>query len=1179
MSTLRFVLGRSGSGKSTFLLNEVIDKLEQDPLGPPIIYLVPDQMTFQIEYQLINTPGLHGMIRSQVFSFTRLAWRILQETEGFSRFHLNSVGLHMLLRKIIEHRKDELKVFTRAVDQNGFIKQLEEMIAEFKRYCITPDLLQEKSTQLSQTDQSNSNKEILANKLNDFQLIYHDYENHLLAHYVDSEDYLRLLAEKISKSEELKGADVYIDGFHSFTPQELEVLSELLKQCNSVTIALTLDPTDLRQDIHDLNLYRMTVNTYFSILNSAKESNIELEKPVLLNESFRFILAPALHHLEQHYDSRPSVKFSGKTETTKLTEPFAIDINAAVNRRAEVESVAREILQLVKTNNYRWRDFAILLRDSHSYHDLLKTVFEDYHIPLFLDQKRSMLNHPLIEFIRSSLDVIQGGWRYEPIFRCVKTDLLFPFKSNRERIREDMDQFENYVLAYGIQGWRWTDKKPWEYRRFQAVEGQSIPKTDKEKEYEKKINELRSLITDPFLAFEKNTKKAKTGRDYCEALYYFLENLEIPTKINRLCIEAEEAGNLVESRDHSQVWQSVLELLDQMASLMGEEELSFDLFRKMIHSGLENMHFATVPPAMDQVLVGDMERSRFSNIKCAFILGANDGVIPLKPVEEGVVTEEEREFLASTGFTLAPGSKQQLLDEQFLIYLALTSASDFLYLSYPMADDEGKSLVPSILFNRLKDLFPTLKENLILNEPNEEALDEQLNYITNPKKTMSYLSIQLQNWKRGYPVHELWWDVYNWVAEQKEWEIYGKKVLGSLFYINTTKKLPEEISRELYGDEIKASVSRMELFQACPYSQFISYGLRLEERQIFRLEAPDIGQLFHAALKLITDIIQQNDLNWSNLTRKQCEQLAFEAVERLAPNIQKEILLSSNRFHYIKRKLQQVVGRASIVLSEHAKISGFEPIGLELSFGPKGPLSPLRFTLKNGCTMEVVGRIDRVDKSAGDNGVYLRVIDYKSSQKALNLTEVYYGLALQMLTYLDVVITNSKQWIGTEASPAGVLYFHVHNPMLNKSTVPTFEEIEKEIYKRFKMKGLLVADQEAIRLMDQSLETGYSEVIPVALKKDGGFYSNSSVASGKDFDHIRGFVRTKIQDIGTAITDGVIDIEPYKMKNHTPCAFCSYKSICQFDRSFQENKYNILIPEKNEDILEKIRMEGGTDLE
>lgn len=1189
MSSLRFVLGRSGSGKSTFLLNEVIDKLEQDPLGPPIIYLVPDQMTFQIEYQLINTPGLHGMIRSQVFSFTRLAWRILQETEGFSRFHLNSVGLHMLLRKIVEHRKDELKVFTRAADQNGFIKQLEEMIAEFKRYCITPELLQEKSVELSHTDNSNSNKEILANKLNDFQLIYHDYESHLLVHYVDSEDYLRLLAEKISKSEELKGADVYIDGFHSFTPQELEVLSELLKQCNSVTVALTLDPTDLHQDIHDLNLYRMTVSTYFSILNSAKENNIGLEKPVLLNEPFRFIKSPALHHLEQHYDSRPSVKFSNKAATTdkttnanktdKPTENLAININAAVNRRAEVESVAREILHIVKTKNYRWRDFAILLRDSHSYHDLLKTVFEDYHIPLFLDQKRSMLNHPLIEFIRSSLDVIQGGWRYEPIFRCVKTDVLFPFDSNRDRIREDMDQFENYVLAYGIQGKRWTDKKPWEYRRFQAVEGQSIPKTDKEKDYEKKINKLRSLITEPFLAFEKNSKKAKTGRDYCEALYYFLEGLQIPDKVNRLCIEAEEAGNLTESRDHSQVWQSVLELLDQMASLMGEEELSFDLFRKMIHSGLESMHFATVPPAMDQVLVGDMERSRFSNIKCTFILGVNDGVIPLKPVEEGVVTEEEREFLASTGFTLAPGSKQQLLDEQFLIYLALTSASELLYLSYPMADDEGKSLVPSILFNRLKDLFPALKENLILNEPNEEAPEQQLNYITNPKKTMSYLSLQLQNWKRGYPVHELWWDVYNWISEQEKWENYGKKVLGSLFFINTTKKLPEDISRELYGEEIKASVSRMELFQSCPYSQFISYGLRLEERQIFRLEAPDIGQLFHAALKLITDIIQQNDLNWSNLTRKQCEQLAFEAVERLAPNIQKEILLSSNRFHYIKRKLQQVVGRASIVLSEHAKISGFEPIGLELSFGPKGPLSPLRFTLKNGCTMEVVGRIDRVDKSAGENGVYLRVIDYKSSQKALNLTEVYYGLALQMLTYLDVVITNSKQWIGTEASPAGVLYFHVHNPMLNKSTIPTFEEIEKEIYKRFKMKGLLVADQESIRLMDRSLETGYSDVIPVALKKDGGFYSNSSVASQKDFDHIRGFVRTKIQDIGTAITDGVIDIEPYKMKNHTPCTFCSYKSICQFDRSFQENKYNILIPEKNEDILEKIRMEGGKDLE
>ncbi|WP_458414390.1 helicase-exonuclease AddAB subunit AddB [Schinkia sp. CFF1] len=1173
--SLRFVLGRAGSGKSTFLVNEVVEKLKEDPLGPPIIYLVPDQMTFQIEYQLINTPGLHGMIRTQVFSFTRLAWRILQETEGFSRFHLNSTGLHMLLRKIIEHRKDELKVFTRAADQTGFIKQLEEIIAEFKRYCLAPSHLQEKSMELLQynLDHASSSKEILANKLFDFQLIYQDYENHLMGHYVDSEDYLRLLAEKIAKSEELKGADVYVDGFHSFTPQELEVIQELLKHCNSVTIALTVNQQDLHDDLHELNLFRMTSKTYFNILGLAKENGIKIDSPISMEEPFRYVYSPSLDHLEKNYDSRPSVKYTGGGEM------LSVNVHAAVNRRAEVESIAREMLHLVRTKNYRWRDFAILLRDSHSYHDLLETVSKDYEIPVFLDQKRSMLHHPLIELLRSSLDVIQSGWRYEPIFRCVKTDLLFPVDSNKDNIREEMDKFENYVLAYGIQGKRWTDPKPWEYRRFQAVEGQNIPKTDKEKEYEKQINELRRFITEPFMALEKTMKKAKTAREYCEAFFYFLEDLHIPRKVNFLCIDAEEAGRLTESRDHSQVWQSVLELLDQMASLMGEEELSFDLFRKMIHSGIENMHFATVPPAMDQVLVGNMERSRFSNIKCAFILGANDGVIPLKPVEEGVVTEEEREFLSSTGLTLAPGTKEQLLDEQFLIYLALTSASDLLYISYPLADDEGKSLVPSILINRLKDLFPALKEKLSLNEPSEEIPLNQLQYVVNPKKTMSYLSIQLQNWKKGYPVENLWWDIYNWLVQQEEWKVYGKRILGSLFYINTAKRLPEEISHELYGEEIKASVSRMELFQSCPYSQFISYGLRLEERQIFRLEAPDIGQLFHAALKMITEMIQQNHLQWANLTRKQCEQLAFQAVEQLAPNIQREILLSSNRFHYIKRKLQQVVGRASIVLSEHAKISGFEPIGLELGFGPKGPLAPLKFNLKNGCKMEVIGRIDRVDKSEGNQGVYLRVIDYKSSQKSLNLSEVYYGLALQMLTYLDVVITNSKQWIGTEASPAGVLYFHVHNPMLNKSSVPAFEEIEKEIYKRFKMKGLLVADQEAIHLMDHSLETGYSEVIPVALKKDGSFYSNSSVASPQDFDYLRSYVRTKIQDIGAAITDGVIDIEPYKMKSHTPCAFCSYKAICQFDQSQQGNKYKLLISEKADDILEKIRMEGGQDNE
>ncbi|WP_102347413.1 helicase-exonuclease AddAB subunit AddB [Bacillus sp. Marseille-P3661] len=1166
--SLRFILGRSGSGKSTFQLNEVRNQLIENPTGSPIIYLVPDQMSFQVEYQLINTPGIKGLLRAQVFSFTRLAWRILQETGGFARFHLDNVGLHMLLRKIIEYRKDELKVFTRAADQNGFIKQLEDIIAEFKRYCVTPDLLEEKRKELSNLEKQHTNKEVLLEKLADFQLIYQDYERSLLSQYVDSEDYLRLLAENIPKSTELKETEVYIDGFHNFTPQELEVLRELLKACKRVTIGLTMDPISVDAVVHELSLFQVTNKTYNQLLTIARDNNVEIENPELLHETVRFKGSPSLAHLEKHYDSRPTQTFS--------EEIINIKLNCAVNRRAEVESVAREMIRLVKETNYRWRDFAILLRNGASYHNLLETVFDDFDIPLFLDQKRSMLNHPLIELIRSCLDVVQGQWRYEPIFRCIKTDLLYPLESQRDKLREEMDQFENYVLAYGIQGKKWIDSKPWSYRRFYSIEGQNIAKTDKEMQFETMINKLRNLVTTPFIAFEKRLKKAKTGRDYCEAIYYFLEGLNIPKKMDQLCYEAEEKGDLIESREHSQVWQAIINLLDQMVSLIGDEKISLELFKNMIQTGLESMHFATVPPAMDQVLVGDMERSRFSNLKCTFILGANDGVIPLKPVEEGVITEEEREFLSTNAFTLAPGSMQQLLDEQFLIYMALTSASDQLWISYPIADEEGKALVPSLLINRLKDLYPALQERLVLNEPNEEPIAEQLCYITNPQKTLSYLSAQLQSWKRGYPIEPIWWDVYNWFVNNKELGMQASRILGSLFFINKPERLTQQVSKLLYGDHIQASVSRMELFQSCPFSQFISYGLKLEERQIFRLEAPDIGQLFHAALKMMTDYIQENNLNWALLTKKECEQLAFMMVEKLAPNIQKEILLSNNRFHYIKRKLQQVVGRASIILSEHAKVSGFTPIGLELAFGSKGALPPLQFTLKNGCSMEVVGRIDRVDKSVGEKGVFLRVIDYKSSQTQLNLSEVYYGLALQMLTYLDVVITNSKQWLGTDALPAGVLYFHVHNPMLNKSTIPTFEQIEKEIFKQFKMKGLLLGEKESVQLMDQTLETGYSDIIPVAMKKDGGFYSSSSIASQEDFGHLRKYVRNKIQSIGTDITDGVIDIAPYKIKDRTPCTFCSYKSICQFDRSLQENEYKTLQLQKSDDVLEKIRLEGGS---
>lgn len=1165
--TVQFLIGRAGSGKSTYMMNEMKKELIGNPEGPPIIYLVPDQMTFQAEYEFITTPEITGMIRVQVFSFSRLALRILQETGGITRTHIDRVGTSMIFRRIIENRKQELKVFQRSSEQQGFYEHLDQMITECKRYCISPEQF------LTAQEESNLSP-LLKDKLHDLHLIYAEFKDYLVGRYLDSEDYLRLLAEKIPRSNYISQATIFVDGFHLFTPQEQEVLLALMKQAKQIKFSLTVDKIYDEELPHDLHLFYPTARTYQQLRDLALTNHIKIEQPLLFTNALRYKQEPALAHIEKYYDHRPLIPF--KDHSSALT------FYSAVNRRAEVEGVAREMIHLVREKGYRWREMAILVRDVTIYQDLIETMFKDYEIPIFIDQKRPMI-HPLIELIKSSLDCLNQHWRYEAVFRCIKTDLLYPWENETElrQRREEYDFLENYVLAYGVKGEQWVSEKPWEIFSYRNLdEEENVIDQEKKKEEEEKLHSIRLLITNPILQLRDRFSKADNVREMCEALFYFLEEQNIPQKLEYWSQAAIEQGDLRKAREHKQVWDSVLHLLDQLVEIMGDESLSLEMFSKMIESGCDVMKFSLVPPALDQVLVGDIEKSRFSHVKSAFIIGCNDGILPAKMKEDGIITEEEREWLAvDGGVQLAPSSRQKLIEEEFLIYTALSTASERLYVSYSLADEEGRSLTPSMVMARLKNIFPQVKEKLIVNEPYETTHEEQFSFVSSPSKSLSYLTSEIRQWKKGYPMADFWWDVYNWAIQNPEWRDKTQTVLSSIFYQNVAKPLSQEMSKQLYGESIQLSVSRMEKYTSCPFSQYLSHGLRLKERQVFRLEAPDVGQLFHASLKVIDDLIKASGKTWKEITKADCLKLAQIAVDQLAPRLQKNILFSSHRHHFIKRKLQQVVERASTVLSEHAKSSEFVPIGLEIEFGSKGQLPGLTFTLDNGVKMELVGRIDRVDQAKGSNGLLLRVVDYKSSLTTLDLSKVYYGLSLQMLTYLDIVITHSKSWLGTEAVPAGVLYFHVHNPLLSRTTRLPQDLLDKELYKQFKMKGLVLADQEAVQLMDTTLESQHSEIIPVALKKDGQFYSSSSVANEEEFQQLRHFVRKQIKQIGTKMTSGHIEIKPFKMKKMLACTFCPYKSVCQFDLEMDDNEYESLPGMSRNDMLALIKQKGEIPVE
>ncbi|WP_248926680.1 helicase-exonuclease AddAB subunit AddB [Paenibacillus hamazuiensis] len=1162
---IRFVIGRAGSGKTSFCLDEIRSRLMGEPVGSPLIMLVPEQATFQAEYELVRTPGLGGMARAQALSFRRLAWRVMQEAGGTARLPIDDTGKKLLLHKLLHRRQNELKWFHASVDQLGVIENLNELFTEFKRYAITAEQLGERAGALLGESAGPAS---FADKLHDIHYIFREFEEELSKLYLDGEDCLSLLAKQLAEVDYAKEAEIWVDGFNGFTPQEFAVLGQLMLHAREVTVTLCLDReygADERPD--ELTLFHPTARTMVRLQRIAEEQGVVVKETVKLRPpaEARFGNSPMLAHLESSLDKKIRVPYRRVPESEQvipLQRP-QITFCGAVNRRAEVEAAAREMVRLVREDGLRWRDLSVRVRNSEEYGDLLAATLSDYGIPHFFDQKRTVLHHPLVELIRSALEVIRSYWKYDPVFRCVKTDFFLPMPGEESRItRDDMDRLENYVLALGIYGARWTDGKPWTYAFQSDLEDDEEQELTKSQErYLRKINECRNRIAEPLLAFQTRMNKAKTVRRRVEALYELLSGLRAPQRLELWSVQNLRAGRPEKAKEHAQVWDRVVDMMDQLVELMGEESVTLDMFAELVETGLESIRLGLVPPALDQVLVGSVDRTRSGPVKHLFLLGVGDGVMPSRIAEDGILTESEREMLAGSGLELAESSRRKLLDEQFLIYSTLCVPSDRLWLSYPLADDEGKSLLPSDVIREVRQLFPAVKERLLLGEPGA-AMEpaEQAEYIAHPQRALSYLAVQLKHAAQGGAIADLWWDVYNWFAGREEWRGKLQGIVQALFFTNAERPLAPQTSLELYGERLKASVSRMERFVSCPFSQFVSHGLRLSERRIYRLEAPDIGQLFHAALSKFAEQVTQDGADWGSLSADECRDRAAAVVDVLAPRLQSEILLSSKRYHYIARKLKATVGRAAAILGEHARRGRFEPVGLELGFGPGETLPPLVYRLDNGATMELIGRIDRVDKAETEQGTLLRVIDYKSSRTSLNLGEVYYGLSLQMLTYLDVVLTYAERWIGTKAAPAGVLYFHVHNPLLPRKNAPTPDEIEKELAKRYKMKGLVLADEQAVKLMDGGLEgkSGYSQLIPVALKADGGFYKSSSVATEAQWTSLRKYVRRTIRRIGSDISAGKVDIAPYRMGKKAACQLCPYKPVCQFDPLLEGSRFEVL---------------------
>ncbi len=1179
---VRFVLGRVGTGKSRRFIQDMGERLATSPVGPPLILLVPEQMTQEADRLLAITYG--GTVRAQSLSFRRLAFRLMQEVGGATRIHIDDTGKKMLLYKFARKHAASLKSLRRVTESGGWIDGVQDWFAECKRYQVDARTLRTISEQSELSP-------VLRDKLADLSLLFEETTQALSVTHVDSEDYVTLLGKHIPHSAWIRDAEIWVDGFHGFTPSEEAVLGQLFQWTKQVHVSLTLPQAiSDTQPLDELELFHPTARTFDRLQRLANAGGITAAVDIISEAAHhRLSRSPVLSALEQMFVQRESDLVGGSdanlnpnpnpNQSTHNDNDDQLTLVAASHTRAETEAVAREIIRLLSDGKARWRDIAVFVRDWENYGDLIEAVFADYGIPCFLDQKRSTTHHPLSEFVRSALEVITSRWTYDALFRLIKTDLLFPegiFPTTAEQ-RFAMDKLENYALEYGIQGSRWTDGQRWRWAASRSLEEEEHHPTpsQRHRSEEDALNEWRMMVVTPMQRFEQRLRLSTTIREQAEALVQLLEETGAAHTLERWATDAQESGHVEKAREHQQLWVRIMDVLDQLVELVGREPADTELFTGMLTVGLDGIRMGLVPPALDQVLVGSLDRTRSFGVKRLFLLGVNDGIIPMAPKEQGIINEVERLRLQQMGLELAPDNRRRLLDERYMLYNALFLPSDGLWLSFAMADLEGKPKLPSEWFNTIKQMVPGTPITYITSDmPSGASEALMIERLVRPSHTLSALLPQLRRWQRGESISGVWWAAYNWLCSRPYWQGRLQAMLPSLFYRNAAQSLSEETSLALFGQPIRSSVSRLERFAACPFAHYATYGLKLKERKRYQLKSPDIGQLYHAALSLLAKALAADGKTWADLEGMQGLQLVVDTVDQLTPRLGSAILFSSHRHRYITSKLKQVIRQSADVLSRQARRSQFHQVAAELAFSSQGELPAWIIPLHDGTSMELTGRIDRIDLAKGENNAYIQVIDYKSGNLSLSVGKVYYGLSLQLLAYAHVASAHATAWLGHEATPSGAFYFHVHRPMLSAHNAEQESAWREIIFKNYQLKGMWLGNDEVARLMDTALESGSSPVFPLAWKKDGSLRKKAAITDGAQWESLFQFVQHKVAELGTAIRAGTIEASPYRDKTEKACTFCPHKPVCGFDPDIEGYDYRNLPSLKNEEIWERIRNEG-----
>ena len=1068
--SIRLIYGKSGTGKSEFILNEI--------------------------GKLLETIKKNSVLNAEVLTFNRMSYRVKSEVGGVTKTDLSSYGKSMIIYDIIDRNKKELRLLGKSSKNIDIISRL---ITEIKTHAITVEDI-DKVLQKEEDI-------YLKSKLQDILFIYQKFEKRIQDNYIDENDKLTILAEQLKHTKMFKDTIIYIDEFVGFTPQEYKIILRLLEVAKQVNITICTDSL-IQSNNKENDIFYTNKKTVSKIINLANENAIQIDNPQFLDNCYRF-KSKELQHLEENLYKTPYRQY--------VEQDKDIDLFLSANSYSEIEHIAEKIIELVRDQRIRYKDISVITKNIENYASLVKAIFNKYNIPVFIDKKKDLSQNILIKYILAILEIFAKNWNFESVINYIKLGFC-------DITDEEIFKIENYARHWGIKYNKWYSKD-WTVGNEDLVE----------------LNKLRKIIVQPLLEFKNKLETKKTVKQITKALYEFLIENRIKEKLKEKAENSKQREQLKE--EYIASWNLLMEILDEIILIFGEDEINFEKYAQIIKIAFSENNLGAIPVSQDEIVVGDVNRSRSKKTKVAFIIGLNDGIFPSANREEGFLNDIDRENLKQKGISLAKTTKENIYEENFNIYKAFTTAEQSLYLSYSSTSNDGNALKPSTLIYKIKKIFPNLQE--------KSDIIKREDIITNKNATFEKLLANLRQKEEGIEINPLWYKIYKIYCQDEEWKERLEKAIQAKDYTNQPEKITKENLQNMYGDTIFTSISRLEQYRKCPFSFYLKYGLNINEKDTFQIQNIDTGTFMHDTIDSFFEKVQNDNINIKEITDEELERIVKEIIEEKLQLNKNFIFTSNAKFRTLTSRLKRVLLKSMKYIVTSVQKSDFEVWGHEVEFGKFGGYPAIEMKLESGKKVEITGKIDRVDVLKTNDGNYVRIIDYKSSVKDIDIDEVMAGLQIQLLTYIDAV-TKIEDFM-----PAGILYFNLIEPIIKANRNTTKEDIEEQIKKQFKMKGIVISDINIIRKMDKDLEKGASNIVPVYIDSNENIsQAKSSCANMEEFKILQENTINTIKEISKEIFQGNISISPYYKDKKTGCDYCNYKSICGFNT--KNNQYNYI---------------------